>query len=266
MKILIVCTYRGYTPQTNYIAPFIYDQIQSLELLNCEIGFVLVKGGRFTGYARAYFDLKNTIKKWNPNLVHAHGGLCGFIANLQSQVPVVTTYHGSDINNSITRIISKVSIRFSAYNIFVSKKLVELVRLKTNFSVIPCGVDFKDFYPITNKLDCREKLNLDPHKKYVLFSKMFYDPVKNYLLAQTAIEILKDVILLEFIGFTRSEACLLFNACDAVLMTSFSEGSPQFIKEAMACNCPIVSVDVGDVKAVIRPRSAPAERFARRHK
>ena len=35
-------------------------------------------------------------------------------------------------------------------------------------------------------------------------------------------------------------------------MTSFSEGSPQIIKEALACNCPIISIDVGDVKERIQ--------------
>ena len=41
------------------------------------------------------------------------------------------------------------------------------------------------------------------------------------------------------------------NASDCVLLTSFSEGSPQFIKEAMACNCPIVTTNIGDVNWVL---------------
>jgi glycosyltransferase involved in cell wall biosynthesis len=38
------------------------------------------------------------------------------------------------------------------------------------------------------------------------------------------------------------------NACDVLLFTSMYEGSPNVIKEALACNLPIVSVDVGDVR------------------
>ncbi len=251
MKILIVCSYRNYTPHTEYVAPFIYEQVNCLRDLDCSIEYLLVKGGGLKAYINAFFQLKKTIKNWQPQLIHAHGGLCGFISNLQRQIPAITTYHGSDINNSKTRIVSKFAVKFSKYNIFVSQKLYDQVNKNKNSVVIPCGVNEDIFVPMSNRDDCKKYFQFDLTKKHVLFSKMFNLPVKNYPLAKETIEKTDNTELVEFIGYTREEAAMLMNACDAVIMTSFSEGSPQFIKEAMACNCPIVSVDVGDVKELI---------------
>jgi glycosyltransferase involved in cell wall biosynthesis len=42
-----------------------------------------------------------------------------------------------------------------------------------------------------------------------------------------------------------------YSAADAMLLCSDSEGSPTSVKEALACNCPVVSVDVGDVTDIM---------------
>ena len=52
-------------------------------------------------------------------------------------------------------------------------------------------------------------------------------------------------------GKNQDELVYFYNSADLLLLTSLSEGSPNVIKEAMACNCPIVSTDVGDVRQVI---------------
>ena len=42
------------------------------------------------------------------------------------------------------------------------------------------------------------------------------------------------------------------NAEDLLLITSFSETGPLVAKEAIACNCPIISTNVGDVQKLIK--------------
>jgi teichuronic acid biosynthesis glycosyltransferase TuaC len=250
MRVIVVCSYRSFSPYSNYIAPFIWEQVTELKKIGCDVSFVLAKGGGWLAYWNCLKNLLIEIKKDDSHIVHAHGGICGLISNFQRKVPVVTTYHGSDINNIFLYLFSAVSIKYSAYNIFVSKKLFEKAKPTDQFEVIPCGIDTSIFYPL-DKYYCREKMGLDRNKIYILFSKAFFVKVKNYPLAKEAVSKLGNAELIELHGYNREEVNLLMNAVDVALLTSFSEGSPQFIKEAMACNCPIVSVDTGDVASVI---------------
>lgn len=251
MKVLIVCSHRYYAPYTDYVAPFIYEQIQGLKTHGCEFRICFVRGGGAKSYLKAWRDIRKAIKEYQPDLIHAHYGLCGVVASMQRKVPVVCTYHGSDINETNVRWLSMIAVQLSRYNIFVSQKLCDMAGNPTKSIVIPCAVDVKHFRPM-DKQTCRKLLGMDADKIYILFSKEFADEVKNYPLAKAAVEGLNcDAELLEFYGYTREQVPLLYNAVDCCLLTSFTEGSPQFVKEAVACGCPIVSTDVGDAKEVV---------------
>ena len=245
MRILIVCS-----SNSGNIAPFITEQVDSLKSLGVEVDYFLVDQKGVFGYLSKRKDLLRKIKDYQPDIIHAHYGLSGLLANLQRQVPVITTYHGSDINNPKVFPFSRLCIMLSAYNIFVSEKSKKISRQIHKQSVIPCGVDTRLFTPI-DKIQARKELKLNINIQYVLFAGAFNNKVKNPELAQKAVALLSNVELLELKNYSRQQVALLMNAVDAVLMTSFSEGSPQFIKEAMSCNCPIVSVPVGDVPEMI---------------
>lgn len=244
MRILIVASYNK-----GRFAPFILEQAEALKRNGCEMAFFGLQGKGVKGYMKNLSALKKEIEEFKPDVVHAHYGLSGLLANLQRAVPVVTTYHGSDINERKVLRFSKMAMRLSAWNIFVSTKTMEIAKPKKKYSLIPCGIDLYDLQ-LTEKSTARQKMHLFTEKKYILFAGAFDNKVKNALLAKEAVAQLNDenVELLELKGYSRDEVTLLMCAADAFLMTSFTEGSPQVVKEALACGCPIVSVDVGDVE------------------
>ena len=242
MKVLIVASYNK-----SRFAPFIEEQVEALRNRGVVCDYFGVEGKGVCGYLRNMSALRRKIADIRPDVVHAHYGLSGLLANLQRTVPVVTTYHGSDINDPKVRPLSKISIRLSKCNIFVSQATMSLIRPSRRFALIPCGVDLTNLQ-LTEKADARRKMGLQTDKKYVLFAGAFDNPVKNASLAKETVALLPDVILLELKGYSREEVTLLMCAADAFLLTSHTEGSPQVIKEAMACGCPIVSVGVGDVE------------------
>ena len=241
MKILVVASYNK-----NRFAPFIIEQAEALKHVGCEVDYFGIVGKGIKGYFNAFGALRNKIKSFNPDIIHAHYGLSGLLANLQRSVPVVTTYHGSDINLPKVLRLSKIAMKLSAWNIFVSQRNVDIAKPKKNYVLLPCGVNLPN-YVEEDICTVKKKLNWNPNKKYILFAGAFDNRVKNAKLAQDSVSLIENAELIELKGYTREQVTALFYAVDVFLMTSFTEGSPQVVKEAMACECPIVSVDVGDV-------------------
>lgn len=251
MKVLIVCSGNAPGFKFEIHQAFIYDQVVAILKNYPEINFeyFFIHGNGIKGYLSNLKRLKKQIKEQKFDLIHAHFALSGLFANLQRKIPVVCTFHGSDINQLKNRIVATFVELLSRKTIYVSQNLYKKAFFKRGKSIIPCGVDFEIFKPVNKEL-ARQRMNLNSSKQYILFSSSFSNKVKNYKLLKESCDLLKnrDVEIIELKGYSREEVALLMNAADICAMTSYNEGSPQFIKEAMACNCPIVSTDVGDVR------------------
>lgn len=244
MRVLIVAN-----QNTGKFVTFVIEQVESLRQLGVEIEFFGVRGKGVLGYLSNRKNLKKKIEKFRPDLIHAHYGLSGLLANLQRKVPVVTTYHGSDVHTGgIVLFLSKLSMWLSAYNIFVSHKLLEQSGYQgRKKSIISCGINYTLFRPIERN-EARKQLHWDLDGKYVLFAGAFDNSIKNSPLAKAATSLVDGAQLMELRGYSREKVCLAMNAANCLLVTSFQEGSPLVAKETMACGTPVVSVDVGDVK------------------
>ncbi len=229
---------------------FVHDQGEALTHIGVEVDYYAVVGRGVRGYLRALGALRAKIGEVRPDIIHAHYGLCGLLCGLQRQIPVVTTFHGSDINSPRILKLSKVAMRLSKWNIFVSRSSIEKAHITKHYSLLPCGVDLTD-EQLTDKAEARRAMGIDEQAVVVLFAGAFANSVKDSPLAKEAMQIVRknrpNAQLMELKGYTRKQVNLLMCAADAFLMTSKTEGSPQVIKEAMACGCPIVSVNVGDV-------------------
>ena len=250
MRVLIVASYNQ-----NRFVPFITEQAEALQAAGCEIEWFGVQGKGIKGYLKELPRLRKMIREVKPDVIHAHYGLSCLLANLATRrVPVVSTYHGSDINEPKVLPFSKMAMWLSAWNIFVSKRNVDIAKPKKRWSLVPCGVNLPLAWDELKKQKVEQlTLNqwvegvLEPNKKHVLFAGAFDNAVKDPELAKASVALLGDVQLIELKGYTRDQVNALMYTCDCLLMTSKTEGSPQVVKEAMACECPIVSVDVGDV-------------------
>lgn len=233
------------------IGPIVKAQGDSLIKNGVELEYFSLRGKGLRGYIKNIFSLRKYLKSKNFDLVHSHFFLSSVVATLGKPSRLVVSLMGSDVyKSSLWRfLINLFQKRWDA--LIVKSERMKQILGSADIHIIPNGVDFEKFYPIS-KHTAQNILGWK-NKKYILVVSSSGSPAKNFELAKGAIEILKDldVELVTLKHIPHDQVVYYLNAADIMLMTSIYEGSPNIIKEAMACNCPVVSTDVGDVKWVI---------------
>ncbi len=241
---------------------FVKEQVESLRESGVEIDVFAFDGsGSVRNYLKAGFTLRHILSTKSYDLVHAHYGLTGAAALMQASCPVVITFHGSDLLGGvganyqysligkITTIISRIAAFRAAQRIVVADLLKNKIWPLSGIT-IPMGVDLSLFKPMPLS-EARERLGYSHNKRLVLFAAHPNNQTKRFDIAQEAVSLLQkdkfDVELLPLYNVPHDQVPLYMNACDVLVLTSMHEASPCVIKEAMACNLPVVSVDVGDV-------------------
>lgn len=261
-------------PQCPSSGTFVEQQIEGLKRIGLDVDVMVVdrlqKG--MSAYASLPGELRRRIGVSQPDLVHSmYGGVMADLVTFTSKErPTIVSFCGSDLlgeplSGHFRKWMANYGVKAShraakrASGIVVkSKELEDALPSYVNRSkvrIIPNGVDLERFNPLERD-KCRRKLGWHPDRFHILFCSNSGNPIKRFDLALASVAAIRrsgiDAEVHQLRGVPHAEVSIWLNACDVVLLTSVHEGSPNIIKEALACNLPVVSVDVGDIRERIQ--------------
>jgi teichuronic acid biosynthesis glycosyltransferase TuaC len=249
---------------------FVAAQVESLRELGIETEVLFLD--RLAAGRQVYRNLTKTVRgrldALDPDVVHVmYGGvMSAVVTKAVRDRPVLVSFCGSDLlgirGGAVQRLSAQYGVAASrqaavrAAGIVVkSENLLNALPRRVDHArvwLLPNGVDLRRFRPM-DRLECQRRVGWDTSRRHALFPADPGRPEKRFSLAEACVAHLNqnsaDVELHVLKGVPHEEVPTWLNAAEAVLVTSTHEGSPNAVKEALACNVPVVSVDVGDVRS-----------------
>ncbi|GAB2771877.1 hypothetical protein GCM10027275_13350 [Rhabdobacter roseus] len=237
------------------ISPIVYNQGESIKKQGIELDYFTVEGKGWKGYVEHLIPLAKKVRQNKYDLVHAHYSLCGILATMAvpKAIPIIVSLMGTFQKNTwkyhVIRFLGRTRWKEVIVKSALMKKQIGIDRAH----ILPNGVDLTKFHSLQTKEELRAELGLPEKKKIVLFVSDPARPEKNFALCKASVEGLEreGVELVAVYNKPHEEVTRYMLAADVLMLTSFTEGSPNVIKEAMAASCPIVSTNVGDVSLLL---------------
>jgi glycosyltransferase involved in cell wall biosynthesis len=250
---LLVVTNMWPTERDPAFGVFVRDQVEALRLAGADCTVLFVDGKtRTLAYLGAIYDCRRRLRAIGPDVVIAHHVLSGLIVWLAGRARPrprwILIHHGIEVFCGWQAPLARWLTGRADRTLVVSSAMARHLRLSSE-DVLPMGVDTSLFLPM-DRADARRRLGLPSGPALVAWIGSDR-PEKRLDLARRAVEVLRDsrpdADLLVVAGVDHATVPLWLGACDVVLLTSCCEGSPTVVKEALACDRPVVSTNVGDV-------------------
>ena len=261
LHVLAISNHEQLKKQIPFAGVFIDRQVASLRRAGVRISTFYIGGSHSpVRIFREWLKLRTKVRQLNPHLVHGqYGTIVGLLAAFSGR-PAVVSFCGSDLlpgaSVSMPRmwfgfLLSNLSALRARVLICKSRELHQALWWRRKYAVvIPNGVDLNLFSPGLQE-EARKELGWDVSRPIVLFNAGRDPQNKGLDLAKASIEVtqyrIPDVELHIISAVKPNLMPLYYRAADVLLCASKQEGSPNVIKEALACNLPVVSVPVGDV-------------------
>jgi teichuronic acid biosynthesis glycosyltransferase TuaC len=261
LHVLVVSNHLEAKKKSPFTGIFVDRQIASLKQLGVRISiFDIGTSHSPVHIVRKCLELRRQVRQIDPDLVHGqYGTIVGMLTVLAGR-PAVISFCGSDLQTgaSISRLrklsgflLSNISALWADGLICKSEQLRQaLWWRKSRAIVIPSGIDLNVFVPGLQG-DARKELRWNLENPIAIVNAGDDPGVKGIDFARKVMlfvcECIPNAELQIISNVEPIRMPLYYQASDVLLCTSRSEGSPNVVKEALACNLPVVSTPVGDV-------------------